>query len=609
MKKYTPIDIENVPAMLTSYTERWRERDERMDIIDAAVRGDFGLLDEFGDAVDNKSPNMVQVALEDTAEAASIVPSVRVTPSQQSLKDKAAAMERMGTAYLDLSQIELLTIRSLMDLCAYGQLSWVVELDEESGSPVIKWRNPRFCYQEPGWRTMDSTRRALFVRQVYVSQLPEAWQRKIYTHVDKDYPVQSPEWWEDQEITLVEVYTEHEILTSAVYQSTSRTVPSASRRSYIPIELDREETAGGICPVIVAERISLDGQPRGQFDQIVRVMEGHIRLLSTLMDYADQAVYSDVWVKDLIGTMAVGGGSYIQLGPQGAIGRVQPAVSSLQVFEELDRLMEGMHLGGRWPKVRPGEVSQSIASAKFIEASAGMMNTTIRTLHFIMKRAIEQALRVCFVVDKAKGRPRAVSGILRNQQYMIDRDIDDIDLEARVRAEYGMGLGREPAQAMVLGIQAQQAGLVSTEYVQENFEGIQDVELERRRIDVQGLRDMALARLMEGMQNGEVPVSALTKIAKARMNGDDLFDLFDEYIVKPQEEMQQQQITSGLDGQQLMPGAAPAGMLGVAPPPAPPPEELLGGGPGGPPSSIGRTSVPLGGGSFAGVESRMGPAQ
>jgi len=604
--EYTPINIDNVPSMLTAYTERWRERDERMDIIDAAVKGEFGLTDEFGDSVDNKSPNMVQVALEDTAEAASIVPSVRVTPSRQSLKDKAAAMERMGSAYLDFSQIELLTIRSLMDLCAYGQLSWVVELDDESGSPVIKWRNPRFCYQEAGWHTMDSTRKALFVRQLYVSQLPLEWQVKIYTHVDKDFPSQTPEWWEDQEITIVEIFTEKEIVTAAVYQSTSRTVPSASRRSYIPIELDRRQTAGGICPVIVAERISLDGQPRGQFDQIVRVMEGHIRLLSTLMDYADQAVYSDVWVKDLIGTMPVGGGSYIQLGPQGAIGRVQPAVSSLQVFEELDRLMEGMHLGGRWPKVRPGEVSQSIASAKFIEASAGMMNTTIRTLHFIMKRAIEQALRVCFVVDKAQGADRAVSGILRNQQFMIDRDRDDIDLEARVRAEYGMGLGREPAQAMVLGIQAQQAGLVSTEYVQENFEGIQDVELERRRIDVQGMRDMALARLMQGMETGEVPISALTKIAKARMNGDDLFDLFDEYIVKPQEEMQDQQLTSGIDGSAMMPGAAPAGMLGVAPPPAPPAEELLGGGPGGPPESISRTSVPMGQGSFAGVQSQMG---
>lgn len=609
MKKPPPLDVDKLPAMMIALQDRWSARDERMEIMERAVSGEFGLTDEHGDTVDNKSPNMIQVALEDTAEAASIVPSVRVQPSQPDMKAQAAAMERMGTAYLDFSQIELLTIRTMMDIAAYGQAAWVVEIDEESGSPVIQWRNPRFTYQEPGWHTMDSTRRALFVRDLYVTQLPEEWQLKVYTHSESGRPPMNPVYWDDKVITLVEYYSEHEKITAALYQTGPSGIPSASRRSYIPIELDREELPG-ICPVVIAERITLDGEPRGQFDQVVRVMEGHIRLLSTLMDYADQAVYSDVWVKDLIGQMPVGGGSYIQLGPQGAIGRVQPAVSSLQVFEELDRLMDGIHVGGRWPKVRPGEVTQSIASAKFIEASAGMMNTTIRTLHFVMKRAVEQALRVCFKLDKEMGRDRAVSGVLRNQQFMIERSLDDIDLQARVRAEYGMGLGREPAQAMVLGIQAQQAGLVSTEYVQENFEGIQDVDLERRRIDVQGMRDMALAKLMEGMQSGEVPVSALTKIAKARMDGEELFDLFDEYLVKPQEEMQEQQLTSGLDGSQMMPGAPPPGMLGVAPPPAPPPEEILGGGPAGPggpqgpPSSIGRTSIPLGDGSFAGIESR-----
>ena len=195
---------------------------------------------------------------------------------------------------------------------------------------------------------------------------------------------------------------------------------------------------------------------------------------------------------------------------------------------------------------------------------------------------------------------------------MIERKVDDIDLSARVRVEYGLGLGREPAQSMVLGIQASQAGLVSTEFVQENFEGIANVDLERRRIDLQQLKDMAFARLMEGMTTGEVPISALVKIAKAREDGEDVFELFDEFLVKPQEEMEAQQLTSGLDGSALMPGMgdpAAAGLGGAAPPPAPSPEELLGGGPGGPgpgpPSSIGRLSTPAGGpGSFAGTESR-----
>lgn len=608
---YTPVDIADVPSIMIALQTRWKDRDERMDVMTAAVNGDFDVLDEQGDDVDNKSPNLVQVALEDTAEAASIVPSVRVKPSEPDAKDKASAMERIGTGILELSQIELLTIRTMMDLSAYGQISWIVDIDDESGSAKIQWRDPRTCYPEPGWHAMDSTRRAMFLREMYLTQLPMEWQEMVVEHVDdqgRQAPSPRDDYWRDHKVTLVEYYTEHEALTCALYK-TSTAVPIGSRRTYVPVELHRAEL-DGYCQVIVNERVTLDTEPRGQFDQVIRVMKGHIQLMSTLLDYADQAVYSDVWVKDLIGTMPVGGGSYIQLGPQGSIGRVQPAVSSLQVFEELDRLMDGIHVGGRWPKTRPGEIDQSIASAKFVEATAGMMNTTIRTMHFIMKRQVEQALRVAFLWDKKYGRDRMISGILRNQQFMHWRKRDDIDLSAQVRAEYGLGLGREPAQSMVLGIQASQAGLVSTEFVQENFEGIQDVDMERRRIDVQGLRDMAMARLLEGMQSGEVPTSALTKIAKARMNGDDLFDLFDEYLVKPQEEMLDQQLTSGMDGSTMMPGAAPP-MPGGAPPQAPPPEELLGGGPGGPGGegpqlkSVGRTSVPFGNGSFAGVESRQ----
>jgi len=603
------IDINDVPAMLIAYQQRHALRDERMDIIDLAVNGDFDMVDDYGDTVDNKSPNMIQVALEDTAEAASLIPSVRVRPSTMEKEPDASAMERIGTAYLDLSQIELLTIRSLLDLTAYGQLSWYVERNEESGAPVINWRNPRMCYQEQGWHTMDSVRNALFVRELKLTQLPDGFQNKIMEHKVPGTIRKTPAYWNDLTVTIVEVVGEEEVLTCALYRDGATSAGlGGQRRSYIPIELERKKTLGGICPAVVATRMTLDGEPRGQFDQVVRVMKGHIQLMSTLLDYADQAVYSDVWVKDLIGQMPIGGGSYIQLGPQGAIGRVQPAVSSLQVFEELDRLMDGIHLGGRWPKARPGEVSQSIASAKFLEASAGMMNTAIRTMHLIMKRALEQALRVCFVQDKAAGGERTASGVLKNQQYMIEYDSADIDLGAKISVEYGLGLGREPAQSMVLGIQASQAGLVSTEFVQENFEGLQDVDLERRRIDVQKMKDMAFARLMEGLQSGEVPASAMIKIAQARQNGEDLFDLFDKFIVQPQEAIEGQQLTSGMDGSSMMPGAPPELGGGMGAPAAPPPEELLGG-PGGPPNlqSVGRTSVPTGGpgGGFAGVESKM----
>ena len=73
---------------------------------------------------------------------------------------------------------------------------------------------------------------------------------------------------------------------------------------------------------------------------MVGLLEAHIRLMGLVLDFADQSVYSDIWVRDLIGEMPYGGGSFIELGPSGAIGRVPPAVSSFNIQADLTNLMD-----------------------------------------------------------------------------------------------------------------------------------------------------------------------------------------------------------------------------------------------------------------------------
>ena len=317
---------------------------------------------------------------------------------------------------------------------------------------------------------------------------------------------------------------------------------------------------------------------RGQFDQVVGLLEAHIRLMGLVLDFADQSVYSDIWVRDLIGEMPYGGGSFIELGPQGAIGRVPPAVSSFNIQSDLQNLLEGIHIGGRWPKARPGQVDQSIASAKFIEASAGMMNTAIRTYHQILQRKLERVLRVAFETDKAYFEgTKSVTGILRNQNFIEEYSPGkDIDTANRVRVEYGLGLGRDPAQSAVLHLQYSQAEFVSKEFVQENIDGLTDVSRERSRLDVEKFRSMALAKLLQGLETGEVPEEALIEMARSREKGEDLFDLYDQWIVQPKKEMQDQMLETGL-GAPLAPGMPPEEGGGPGGPPMPPPPPPPGG--------------------------------
>ncbi len=601
-------------AVWTRYQDRWRERNARMDRIDRAARGEWSVvLPDDKKVEESHSPNLILTALEDTAEAASLVPSVRVKPSstKSEAKKVAGTMERIGTSYLEGSEIELLTLRSLLHLAGFGMFAWVVT-KKKGEPPRIQRRDPRTCFPEADPDMLGVTNRCFFARDMYLTQLPEEWQHQFCTTLIEKGT--NPNYFMDHAVTIIEYYDPDETIIAGVYDSNivegvTRTHPSEPP-NWVSIILEREENKAKMSPVVIGARVTLDGEPRGQFDQVIGVMEAHIRLMRLTLDYADQSVYSDMWVKDPIGRIPMGGGSLITLGANGEIGRVAPAVSSITVHQEMAQLVEGLHLGGRWPKSRPGEIDQAIASAKFLESSVGMMNTVIRTYHLLMRRALKQALRVAFKLDRMSGEKRSIAGTFKNQQFGLDVDTkNDIDLTADVDVSYGLGLGRDPANSLVMGIQASQAGIVSLEWVQQNFEGVEDVALERARTDIQVFTDMMKSEILQAVQAGTIPKGALSKMIRGRMDGKAIEDLYDDFVVKPQEEAQAQMLNSGLGGGPMMPGGPPGGMGGGMVPPAPSPEELfgaLGMGSGGPEQeTIARTSVPAGGpGSFAGIQTR-----
>lgn len=572
------LQAEQLPSLWNAFKDRYTDRDQRMETLDKIVRGDYSVWDPDGEPIDSRSPNFVQVALEDTVEAASIMPTVRVVPSKSNptSRKKAGRMELVAAGYFEFSKMELLVTQTLLDLASFGFGVWVVWPDDDESMPIIEKRDPRECYPEPGFRPGDVVRRCMFSREVYFSQLPEPYQMQLREFVDEqDLSTEVL----NGVVQLVEWFDTHEWVCGVLLQ----TAGFGGTTSH-PVILDRLELKLGVCPVVVASRFTLDGEFRGQFDQVIQVLEAHVRLMGILLDYADQAVYSDIWVKDLIGELSWGGGAYIELGPNGSIGRVPPAVSSLDVQRDLKNLEEGVHLGGRWPKSRPGEIDQSIASAKFIEAAAGMMNTTIKTYHLLLKRMMEQALRLCFVTD-VKHFPweKTANGVLRNQEFVEDYDPSkDIDVSFKVRVEYGLGLGRDPAQSAVLMLQYAQNEYISKDFVQENIDGLTDVDRERRRIDVQKFREMMLAKLLMGLEQGTIPQAALADIMEARERGDDLISIFRKFVVEPLE----QPADPGAGPLGAAPPMPPPGMMGApgaptggpaAPIPPPPPEasELL----------------------------------
>ena len=63
-----PLDTDRLASMYAAWRARYEERDVRIDTIDRVIKGEFDVFDPDEEGIDSKSPNLIQDALEDTAE-------------------------------------------------------------------------------------------------------------------------------------------------------------------------------------------------------------------------------------------------------------------------------------------------------------------------------------------------------------------------------------------------------------------------------------------------------------------------------------------------------------------------------------------------------------
>lgn len=584
------LEISELPAIVEMWRNRYIERDARHTAIAEVMSGHNKIFDPNEDELERAAANLIQVACEDTGDAAAVMPSIRVRPWKptQAVRDAADLMERVAQHYARMSRLKHLLSPTVQRLASYGLASWVVWPDFESNVPVIEMRDSRGCYPQPGVRPGERARKVLYLRKIRFEQLPPEHQALLVMNVGSYSELRS-KWMSNGEVTLVEYFDDTEIVIGALLLSSDRVMNAGAGATISrPVELDRIHHGLNVCPVVLGERFVFDDEHRGQFDQVVGPQAIHSRLQALLLAYADQAVYSDIWVKDALGEISFGGGSYITLGPQGAIGRVPPAVSNLNVFQDLSVMEDSIHVGGRWPKSRPGEIDQSIASAKFLEASAGMMNTVIKGYHMILETMITSAVQLCFEMDtKVMPGAKVAHGIRANQEFLTEYNTSDFDDRNVVGVDYGLGLGRDPSQSAVLQIQYAQNGYISEEFVQESIEGVTDVARERARIDAQKFKDIVFGKLVESVQMGQVSNRQLLEIARRRYEGQPLMELFEKYVVEPEEEAlvaAQNAPMSGMTGAPMDPMAALMGG-GMGGPPM---------GPGGPPGAMGPGGGPPG---------------
>ncbi|HSE44859.1 MAG TPA: hypothetical protein VLA89_05980, partial [Gemmatimonadales bacterium] len=222
----------------------------------------------------------------------------------------------------------------------------------------------------------------------------------------------------------------------------------------------------GVLPVAFAMLDSFDGEFRGMFDQVFGSLKTKNRIVKLMMDYTDQLVYAPLVSKGLLNPEeGYGPAAHYRLDPNipdAQMGRLQPGGSSPQLFNILEYLDREQRAGVSFPSQRQGDVSQSIASASFVQSTQGQLTSTVRNIQRLLSHFREQLNKACYelddkFMDEAKPLVRPVG---KKKEYTPSRDIRG-QYDSQVL--YGAGAGLDRLNADVRVLQHLGAGLISRE--------------------------------------------------------------------------------------------------------------------------------------------------
>jgi len=367
-------------------------------------------------------------------------------------------------------------------------------------------------------------------------------------------------WAGDRDdIEIIDYYHKKGIVRVATCIVNSEPVGDPLTIQRIKTDLDCPPVAFGMLP-------TADGFFRGMFDQVEGSMQTRNDILTLLLEYADQAIYAP-WqeygmqnAEDKPGPNTV----YRGIDQNAFMKRVEPAVSSPQIWQMLEMLDEEIRGGIGYPSARQGDVSQSIASGSFVNSTQGQLTSTVREMQRILAEMRMQWNSVALAMDEKlpeilasyqpgefkEERKALLFPVAGKFTYKPSADIKGMHTSL---VTYGAGAGLDYVNRRTSIEQAVGAKLISQDTGRSQLGDVPDTAGEEKKIERETLRDGI-------MQKAIAPetLSTLLQIAAAMKSG---LDFVDAAAMVAEQQQAQPQPTEGeppAPGAPVPPGAAPA---------------------------------------------------
>jgi len=448
----------------------------------------------------------------------------------------------------------------------YGFVPFMIELDEESKLPRIRVENPIGAYPEFDryGRCVAFAKRYMMTLGELVSQFPE-FETQILGREGYQQDLHS-------QVEMVRYFDKDQ---SLIY------LPKKGN-----LVLSRALNPMGKMMVVVARKPSIDGEMRGQFDDVLGIQLLRNRFALLAMEAAEKSVQAPIVLPQDVQELQLGGDAVIRTSNPAGVRRVELNIPQ-GAFTEAQLLNQELRSGTRYPEGRSGNIDASIVTGQGVQALMGAFDTQVKSAQAIFASSLRDVVSLCFEVDeKIFGEEKTIRGVDSGSPYEITyKPSKDIKGDYSADVRYGMLAGLNPAQGLIFMLQALGGGLISKDMAMRELPFTVNVTQELEKIEIENMRSSllsgitAMAQAIPAMAtSGGDPASIVTKIAgviTARQKGQSLEEAIAGVFAPEQPVPPAGAATSPVEQPSPAPGAAPVGGspmdAGMAPP-APPPD-------------------------------------
>ena len=505
-----------VNAKLGRLQTKYAARDQRMRDVLSVRQGDLSKVYPSMFSEDYPKPlvaNFIDVAARDLAEAMAPLPSFNCEATNMvsdSARKAADTRTRIANFYVSVAEMQLQMYQGADWYNTYGMMVGMVEMDYDSNNPRMRLLNPWGCYPE-----VDRFGRVVSLTQVLntdaetlIAKYPEFTEAILKKN---NYQPGSPS------ITMVRYHdAEQDLIFLPERQN---------------LTLVRTPNPIGKCMVRVAQRPSLDGEARGQYDDVLAVQLARARFAILQIQAAEKSIQAPIAIPQDVQELALGPDSIMRSSQPQNIRRVGLDLPP-GVFTESGVLERELRLGARYPETRSGNTSASVITGRGVQELQAGFDTQIKSAQSQFARMFADLIGLCFEVDEKlfSSVQKTIRGSEDGTPYVLKYTPGrDIRGEYGVDVRYGIMSGMDPSRAIIALLQMRSDKLVSRDYVRREIPMDLNVSQEEQRVDIEEMRDalrvsvaqyaQAIPALAAQGQDPSLIVTRIAEVIKGRQKG------------------------------------------------------------------------------------------